>query len=233
MNSSKIVQMRVGYTNVNLIVNGNRSILIDTGKKGILKSLCKKLEQYNLTFCDLKLIILTHTHFDHTGDLKELASLSKAKVVVNSFEKDDLENGTTKVPKGTNLYTKFITSVGSRLFPGYASPQPYTADIIVEEKMSLLPWGIDGMIIHTPGHSKGSQSVLIGNKLFAGDLFFNIFPGTVFPPFADNPKQLLQSWKNIFESGVKEIYPSHGSRFKVERAYESYNKWKKKLKIID
>ncbi|MBK6284699.1 MAG: hypothetical protein IPF54_20535 [Draconibacterium sp.] len=62
-------------------------------------------------------------------------------------------------------------------------------------------------MISTPGHTNGSQSVLLNKTLISGDTFVNMRNGDIFPPFANEPKILLETWQNIFELGIENIYP--------------------------
>jgi glyoxylase-like metal-dependent hydrolase (beta-lactamase superfamily II) len=115
-------------------------------------------------------------------------------------------------------------------FPRFTSPPPFEAEIITEEDLDLSDnYGVEGKIIATPGHTGGSQSVIIGNTLIAGDTFLNIQSGLVFPHFVEDPAQLLKTWQKLFDLGIKEVYPGHGAKFRIERAYDDFEKWKKIL----
>ena len=74
MNDSniKIVSTRVGYSNSILLVNGSDSVIIDTGVKGNIKRFKLLFKQFQLKPSDFGLIILIHTHYDQTGNLKAL-----------------------------------------------------------------------------------------------------------------------------------------------------------------
>ena len=228
----KIISTRIGYSNSILHVNGANSVLIDTGIKGHLQQFKTLFKQNNLKPKDIKLIILTHTHYDHTGNLNELAELTGAKVLVHKNEFENLKNGFTPIPSGTRFYTKAIVFLGRILKPRHASPEPFIADLINVNEFDLNEFGIAGKVVSTPGHTSGSQSVLIGKTLIAGDTFFNVREKIIFPPFANNAKQVLKTWKDLFEMGIEEIIPAHGLKFKVEKAISEYEKWKKKLSYL-
>ena len=115
------------------------------------------------------------------------------------------------------------------IIPKFASPKPFIADLINDNEFDLKQFGIDGKVISTPGHTEGSQSVLLGEKLISGDTFINIKKGIIFPHFADNPTTLLKTWRQLFRLGIKEIYPGHGPKFKIEKAFLEYEKWKQKI----
>lgn len=222
----------MGYSNSILLVNGSNSIVIDTGVRGYFHHFKTQLKQFNLKPTDIKLIILTHTHYDHTGNLKPLAALTGAKVLVHTNEFENLKKGFIKIPTGQGKYSRLISNLGRVVYPKFASPKPFTADLINENEFDLIPFGIDGKIISTPGHSAGSQSVLLGKTLISGDTFVNIRKGIIFPPFANEPKILLETWQKLFDLGIENIYPGHGKPFKVEKAVEEFERWKIKLQNL-
>ncbi len=231
MEPSKVQMKRIGYSNCTLIVNGSNSILIDTGVRGFLKRITRMFERNGLIPGDIKLIILTHTHYDHTGNLRKLKSFTGAKVLVHKNEFENLKNGRMPIPDGQRLPVKLVSRIGKLVAPGFASPKPFTADIVNEDEYDLSMYGIDGKVISTPGHSPGSQSVVLGKKIIAGDCFMNMNYGVIFPHFAENPHLLLNTWQDIFNRGIEEIYPGHGKVLKKEKAYGVYLKWRKKLKV--
>ena len=226
----KIILSRVGFSNSVLLVNGSNSIIIDTGVRGNLHHFKTQFKQFRLNPTDIKLIILTHTHYDHTGNLKHLAELTGAKVLVHKNEFENLLNGFIPIPKGQGKYTRFISNAGRIVYPKYASPKPFVADLINDDEFDLDDFGIDGKIISTPGHTAGSLSVIIGKKLISGDTFIHMPNGIIFPHFCDDPKTLLETWQKLFNLGIEEIYPGHGKQFKVEKAVEEFERWKRKIK---
>ncbi len=228
----QIVSTRVGYSNSVLIKNGDNSLLIDTGVAGHLRDFIALFKQNNLNPKAIKLIVLTHTHYDHTGNLAELAELTGAKVIVHKNEFENLKNGFIKIPDGVILKTKIVSTLGKIFARKYASPKPFTAHLINNGTFDLNAFGIDAKIISTPGHTNGSQSVLIGTTLISGDTFLNLKDGTVFPIFANNPKLLLATWQNIINLGVTEIYPGHGKKMSIQDVFPDFNRWREKFKII-
>jgi len=80
------------------------------------------------------------------------------------------------------------------------------ANVIIsfqESRQLLDRIGISGEILHTPGHSDDSISLLLDDgSVFTGDL----------PPEAyafDNPVA-LSSWRLLRERGAIRVYPAHG-----------------------
>lgn len=231
MENIRIIQKRIGYSNAILIVNGVNSVLVDTGVKGNMKQIRVLFKQAQLKPSDLELIILTHTHYDHTGNLQAIHDWTGAKVMVHKNEYENLKNGFTPIPAGIRKIPKFISRAGNLFVPKFASPNPFNAEIINEKEFDLNEFGLDAKVIHTPGHTKGSQSVIFGKTAITGDAFVNMRNGWIFTPFADNPAVLLQTWKQLFDMGIKDIYPGHGPKFNIEKAMPQFYEWKEKLRI--
>jgi hydroxyacylglutathione hydrolase len=226
----KIYPLKIGYSNSVVIKNGNWSVLVDTGVHGFMHSFTRYFKQIGVRFSDIKLIILTHVHYDHTGNLKDLHKLTGAKVAVHREEFMNLKNGFIQIPEGLTPNTRAISRIGRLLFPRFTSPPQFNADIVVDGSFDLgHDFGIEGRIFHTPGHTKGSQSVLLGKSLIAGDTFLNIQSGQVFPHFVDDPLQLLKTWEELFKLSIDEIYPGHGIRFTIDKAHAEHSKWKQIL----
>ena len=117
MNAPKIIPKRIGYSNSSLILNGTNSILVDTGVSGHIHQFERLFRRYNLKPDDIKLIILTHIHYDHAGNLHDLVKLTGAKVLVHKNEYEKLKNGFIHIPTGQRTYTRFITTLGKKLLP--------------------------------------------------------------------------------------------------------------------
>ena len=65
--------------------------------------------------------------------------------------------------------------------------------------------GIPGQIVHTPGHSDDSVSLLLDNgSVFTGDL---THPARV----SDSDRAVVTaSWQMLRERGATRVYPAHG-----------------------
>ena len=224
-NPYSIIAIPMKRSNSYLIVLGGKGILVDTGYKGNIKNLKIALEKNNLTFLDIVLIVLTHTHYDHVGSLDEVKKMSASKVLVHSAEKEYLERGMTPSSKGTMWFSKIISGIGSTLIASNSRYQPVSSEIVVNDEYDLGKYIPSAKVIPIPGHTDGSISLVIGNEVaFVGDTLFNVIPGTVFPPFANNVSELLKSWEKLINTGCKTFYPGHGKPIPLQKLKDSYKK---------
>ena len=96
---------------------------------------------------ELKRLLLTHAHFDHTGGVAELHA---AHPDVPVF-----------------LHPADAARLGSQVFPPIGAPTvPYGDGDVV--KLGDL----DIQVLHTPGHTPGGVCLLVGDALFTGDTLF-------------------------------------------------------------
>jgi hydroxyacylglutathione hydrolase len=206
------------------LVKQDGLIMIDAGlpKVGSYKgmNLKKALRSLASEPKDIRLILITHGHYDHIGLLSDLKALTGAKVAVNQHEKEWVEKGLRPLPKAVTLWGKMLLAY-EKMSLGWMKVTPTPVDIVLEDKgFSLEPFGIRGKVIYTPGHSPGSVSLVLDTgESFVGDLAMNGLPfriGPGMPIMADDVATVRTSWRNILDNGAKMIYPAHGKPFKAE-----------------
>jgi hydroxyacylglutathione hydrolase len=225
---NRITTIPMMTSNAYVVANGKRAILIDAGMKKKERKILAALERMKLAPRDIQLIILTHTHYDHCGSLKALQQITGAKVLVHKAEASCLEEGYCELPKGTMWFPKIMSAIGNALNKRVGRYAPVTPDILISKKFDLQPFGIDGYILPTPGHTAGSISVIIEeDHAIVGDTLFNIFRHSVFPAYANDQEGLLKSWKKLLEIGCEYFYPGHGKPFTRERLQKTYVEKKK------
>jgi hydroxyacylglutathione hydrolase len=217
--SSDIFSMKLGLNSCYLI-RGKTTIMIDGGMPNKLSMFKRKLKRLYIRPEEIKLMILTHSHFDHAGSAKTISEFTGAKIVIHESEKSFLENSEFAFIKGVNAWGKITLPLLSPVFRNFSFPK-VSADIFVNEKeYSLKDYGIDGRILHTPGHTQGSITLLLDTgEAFVGCLAhngppFKLKPG--FPIYAQNIDLIKESWRMLIEKGAKLIFPGHGNPFSVE-----------------
>ncbi|MFL0198594.1 MBL fold metallo-hydrolase [Clostridium sp. WILCCON 0269] len=222
----KVYQILNGRSNSFLVSNRDKYLLIDTGRKNRWTELKNKLDKIGVDEKSLAALILTHTHFDHVENACKIKESYRTNLIVHKNEGDFVKSGNNPVIRGTNPITVLITRIlGERLRKLYKY-KPAGYDITVDDNFDLIHLGFNAYIIHTPGHSIGSISVIIDNKIaLVGDTMFGIFKSSVFPPYAENIAVMVSSWKKLLDTGCLLFIPGHGtenSRGLLEKEYAKY-----------
>lgn len=221
-NQTRIIRIPLGKANAYFVISGRQVLLIDTGEKRKEKKILQALASLGFSPGDIRLIILTHTHYDHCGSVRTLKEMTGAKIVVHQSEAICLKAGYGGFPKGTTRLTKAISWMGSRIGKRMGGYAPVSPDITISERVGLEEYGTDGYILPTPGHTSGSVSVIVSNRhALVGDTLFNVFRKSLFPPFADDQEELVRSWEKLFDTGCETFYPGHGKPFERDRFRQS------------
>lgn len=216
---------RIGLVNVSsyLIYRQGEAILVDCGNSGSEIKILETIKQLGLEPALLKLLILTHSHFDHAGSAGRLKELTGCKVMIHRSEAQRLSKGYSPIPSGTRWKAKLLVGVG-RIFARRLMRYPGAeADLLVNESFDLEAYGFPGRVVHSPGHTFGSMLVhMEGGELITGDTMFGLQDKQHFPPFAEDLGALVRTWKMIHELRVKTFYPGHGRPFSAESFLEEY-----------
>lgn len=212
-----IQKIRVGVDNV-FVVREQGVILVDGGQPGMFPLLTRGLRRAGVAPADVRLIALTHGHWDHVGCVARAKALTGAKLAMHGAERERMERNLRVMPPGRTPWGGVLSRVIAGTLMRWARSDPATVDVeIPDEGMSLAPWGVDGTIVHTPGHSPGSVSVLLASgDALVGDLAMNMFPlrlGPGLPIFAEDPALLRGSIEKLLSLGAKTIHPAHGGAF--------------------
>jgi glyoxylase-like metal-dependent hydrolase (beta-lactamase superfamily II) len=215
-----------------LVSQGDRRLLVDTGTPRDRRRLAARLESLGVDRVDW--LVLTHTHYDHSGNARFVRERFGARVVVHREEAEYLSRGLTDgegvVPRGTNPPLRFVTDRLEGAITRALSFEPCAADLVVDGSHDFAGEGLRLRLVHTPGHSIGSISVIAGDSVaIVGDAAFGVYPGSAFPPFAWNPERLVDSWAILLGTGCDLFIPAHGrpvARALVER------EWVKRRKVI-
>lgn len=213
----RIIPVRFNNVHGYIVAQGDHALMIDTGYEGMKDQVSEALGKAGLSEKNLELIILTHTHFDHAGGARSLMNETGARLAVHYLEAEYLGKGRTPIPPGTRWKARLISFFGRTFYRKIEKYTPVDADILIEDDFSLKSFGISGKVIHTPGHTKGSVSVILDNgAAIVGDVMMGVSLKEHFPPFAWDRKQVLESWERLLATGSKVFYPAHGHRLKRE-----------------
>jgi hydroxyacylglutathione hydrolase len=216
---SNIYPVTLGFDHA-YIIKDQGTIMIDGGAPKHAKTFSKSLENLSIKPEEVQLIVLTHGHWDHIGSAKEIKEITGAKIAMHQREKHWLESALKPMPPGVTNWGRIFGSIIKVFLPLIHIPAADVDVVLGDEEVSLAEYGIQGKVVYTPGHSSGSVSVLLETgDVFVGDMAMNKFPLRLspgLPIFAEDWGQLLASWKQLLDQGVKTIYPSHGEPFSAD-----------------
>lgn len=201
---SEIHRIKCGNVNCYIIENGTNGILVDTGKKEFIDKVIESCKSYNV-----KLIILTHAHFDHAENAAQLSESLGIPIGMNENDCNLILSNTNQSLASTNILGKIVLSVSLKEF-AVRSMLGFKPNVLLHNDDSLSNYGINARIISLPGHTNGSIGIDVDNKhLIVGDALMNMFYPTVSMLY-HNRGNMLESARKISNIGNRTIYFGHG-----------------------
>ena len=200
-----------------LITTANGNILINTGTASSAEQIKKNIETLGFNYRDIKILLLTQAHFDHAGGLAEIKQQTHASLMVDEKDAEVLDSG------GSTDYElgKYGTSF-----------KPVKADVLLRDGDTVKLGDARLVMLHHPGHTKGSCSflftikdeqrsyrVLIANmpSIITDRPFADI---TAYPTIEQDYAYTLQVMKNInFDIWAA----AHASQFGLHEKYKPGN----------
>lgn len=193
----KTIRAQVGntdmFTNMYVVAdeNSKEGVLIDAG--GGADKIINFIENMQIK---LKYIILTHCHVDHVAALRALKKeYPRVPIVINAEDAYGLADASINMCELLGVENNFMN-----------------ADITVKEGDVLKFGNLEALIIHTPGHTAGSMSILIKDALFSGDTLFKGTRGRT-DLKTGSEREILWSIKDKLLELPEDtiIYPGHGA----------------------
>lgn len=206
------LRLRLKFASAYLLQGDGRSVLIDSGYPDYERLVFQRCHEQGVDPRGIALILLTHAHPDHIGSAKALRELTGASIAIHHADADAARTGRfgRMVPR---TWLGRLTSLAASVqcFPGSCSFEP---DILIDGELDLAPYGIAASVIHTPGHTPGSVSVLLASgEAIVGDAIMSAFPRLTkpsYPIYADDLAQVRESVAKILAYDPRIIYTAHG-----------------------
>ena len=168
------------------------SIIIDPGFDDQLETE-RVFEFINSNGLALKLIVNTHGHPDHTCGNGIVKKRFHVPILIHEYDAHVLGKSSNKI---------------AGLFSFETSSPP--ADVLLHDG-DMVKFGKNALkVIHTPGHSHGSISLLGDKEVFTGDtLFAGSIGRTDFPE--SSKSEMSRSLRKLADlSNHLVVYPGHG-----------------------
>ncbi|UCF72717.1 MAG: MBL fold metallo-hydrolase [Deltaproteobacteria bacterium] len=187
-----IEQMKVGFMDVFCYLvacmRTKETLVIDPA--GDEDRIIERITQKDL---DLKYIVNTHGHPDHTCGNARVKALTGAKIIIHELD-DQMFNSA----QGHEMARQW----------GFIPSPP--ADITVKHGDQIVVGDVALKVIHTPGHSPGGICLLGDGNIFTGDTLFVGGIGRTDLPGASTA-QFMKAIKEILLTlpGETIVWPGH------------------------
>lgn len=173
-----------------------QAIVIDPGDQAA--DILAAADRHGLT---LVAAVTTHAHFDHVLAAEEIRRQRGVPFYLHAADRPILD----------------LLEETGRLFMGQELGPPPEVDRYLADGDELTAGSMRLGVIHTPGHSPGSVSLLVpGEALFSGDTLFWGSVGRVDLPGGDAAQELASIRQRLFPLGDLPVYPGHGQATTLE-----------------
>jgi len=204
----------MGSVNCYLLRAGEGYVLVDTGAPNSRDSLHKKLADLGCEPGMLKLIIITHGDFDHTGNAAYLRHVFGGRIGMHADDARMAEIGDMFVNRSRpNPILRILVP----LLIGFGGSERFLTDVLLEDGSALAEYGLDARVIGIPGHSQGSIGILTAEgNFFCGDLLENI-KRPALNALMDDRQAGLVSVARLRGLGITRVFPGHGVPFSMDQ----------------
>jgi glyoxylase-like metal-dependent hydrolase (beta-lactamase superfamily II) len=204
--SYKVLPVNMGHVKLYFIQTDDGYILVDTGKPDKGKELDEAFSKAGINPKNVKLIVITHAHPDHSGTVAHAKEITGAKILCHESAARFIRDGKSSPIVAHNLKGKIMNAISPKW--KYQGVEP---DILIKKEFDLDEYGIDGKVIHTPGHTEDSITIVLDNgEMILGDLVRGKDPDINLGQFYEDKGVLIQSLKKLAAYQAKMIYMSHG-----------------------
>jgi len=132
-----------------LVVTPKGNILINTGLAASASLIKENIESLGFKFADTKILLTTQAHYDHVGAMASIKKQTGAKMMVDDKDAGVLADG------GSSDY---------ELGKNGSTYEPIKADRLLKDGDEIVLGDAKLVMLHHPGHTKGSCSFLFDVK---------------------------------------------------------------------
>jgi len=168
-------------------------VLIDTGTGDFFSQIKNEITTMGIDIANIRTIVNTHHHYDHTGGDKKFRDWLKANIAIHTADRAALEHGET-LAELFGRQAKFVT-----------------VDIPLEDKDIIRTKHFNLEVIHTPGHSPGGICLYERKRRFliSGDTLFEDGIGRTDLP-GGGAEDMKHSLNKLGRLDAEYLFPGHG-----------------------
>jgi hydroxyacylglutathione hydrolase len=182
--------------------------MVDAGLMGKGDYKIQSLQKLGIELSHVKRIIMTHTHLDHIGCLKEIrAQIPHAEVWIHEEEARLIEQGDERGVYGMEMFRSMCqTQYGLK-----SGEFKFAVDRKLKGGETLDIGGMSWEVLHVPGHSAGSVALYDRNQkvLIPGDVVYADYAIGRFDLHGADGSVLKKSLLRLAELEVDILLPGH------------------------
>ena len=200
----KIHHIKCKTDNCYIVESGDNAILVDTASGEGYNTVLEECKKYNI-----RLIVLTHVHFDHAENAARLSKELGVPVAFNKADEDLFDYYKAQPLMSYGIVGRVVLGLSLKVLSETEVKKPENI-IYIDDGFDLSSYGIDAKIIGLPGHTKGSVGVDVeGASLLVGDALDNwISPAT--GHLYSDIEDLKNTAQKIICLGERTLYYGHG-----------------------
>lgn len=219
-------RLNLGITKCYLLKCPEGYLLIDTAYANEYDKFLTAIDALGIERSQIRYLLLTHHHDDHAGFAARLVEETGCATIFHQEAFVPLSQGKSEeTMKPVNRCIHLVFSIFKTIHREFRYPRLTAAEngiLVSGDNYDILQrMGIEGAILHTPGHSTDSISVVLSDgSAFVGDAAMNFlkFCGIRHRPiFIEDIDSVVASWRKLIEHGAKWIYPAHGKPFSANK----------------
>ncbi|MBN2346254.1 MAG: MBL fold metallo-hydrolase [Candidatus Aminicenantes bacterium] len=203
------------------VIRGDRNLLIDCSILARAREIEDELERF-LGGEKIDQVLLTHSHYDHTGACSHLQEKYGFEIVASQRTKEILASDKA-IAFIDGLNQKFKEMLQDR--SGLVFSKPHNVRAVMENDVLPLSSSQELEVLETPGHTRCSLSFLLKpeNILFPGDAAGVMERnGRIKPLFLSSYMQYEASLKKLMTLNAAVLALPHNSVVRGERAVREF-----------
>ena len=201
----KITLIKGGTDNCYIVSRGREAILVDTSSGPSLQMVMDECSKY-----DMKLLVLTHPHFDHAENADAIARKFNIPVAYHEADDEIFDSYDVQPLRSYGIVGFVVLRMSLKVLRETKVVRPDN-HFFVKEGDTLAGYGFpDVKVVELPGHTKGSIGLVVGDdSIIVGDALDNWIRPEMGHLYYDIDEQ-RKTFEKIRSLGARKVYYGHG-----------------------